>query len=68
MPAIINRKFVSHETATHYFRLLVNVLEEEGGNHAHECPYYAECNAPACPLVDAEFKALDGEPSCAFHS
>ena len=68
MTPIIGRKFVNHETAATYFDLLVNVLEQEGGDHAQECPYYAQCNAPSCPLVASQYRTLEGEPTCAFSS
>ena len=68
MTPIINKRFVSRETATTYFHLLTSIVETEGGDHAHDCPYYAECNAPSCPLVASQYPVLEGEQSCAFNS
>ena len=68
MTPIINRKFVSRHEATVYFQLLTHVLETEGGDLNKECPYYAQCNAPSCPLVAHQYQSLEGEPACAFNS
>ena len=65
MTPIINRRFVSHREATEYFHMLTSIVDSP---REKDCPYYAQCNSPNCPLVANQYKQLEGEASCAFNS
>lgn len=68
MTPVVNRRFVSRREAADFFQLLVSVVETEKADHSRECPYWAQCSAPSCPLTVRQHPAREGEPSCAFSS